>query len=142
MAIERNAAIDIFWKVHPKLYHWSRGRIGGSIMGFPVLLLTTKGRKSGLERIKALMYLPHGDDFVVAASALGQPQHPAWWLNLEADPSAAVEIGGNHYSVRAHEAEGEEREELWRAFTEKSEDCAKYQAQTSRRIPVVVLEKQ
>ena len=140
--MERNIAIDLFWKVHPKIVRWSKGRLGGFMMGFPILLLTTKGRKSGLERTKALMYLPQGDDFVVVASALGQPQHPAWWLNLEADPNASVEIDGTNYLVLAREAEGEEREKLWRAFTDKEKMYDDYQAQTSRRIPVVVLERQ
>ena len=142
MATKRNAAIDLFWKVHPKLYRWSGGRIGGSIMGFPVLLLTTKGRKSGLTRTKALMYLARGEDLIVVASALGQPTHPAWWLNLEAEPQAVVEIGSKQFDVRAREAEGEEREELWRAFIDKSAAYDAYQAETSRRIPVVVLERQ
>ena len=111
-------------------------------MGFPVLLLITIGRKSGLERIKALMYLTHGDAYVVAASALGQATHPAWWLNLLADPNAEVEIGGERFPVQVREAEGEERATLWQAFTEKADDYAEYQAQTPRRIPVVVLERQ
>ena len=141
MATEPNAAVNLFWKVHPKVYRWSKGRIGGSIMGFPVLLLITTGRRSGLQRTKALMYLPHGDAFVVVASALGQPAHPAWWLNLEADPNALVEIRGSRLPVQAREAEGEEREALWRAFIEKSDAYAQYQTQTTRRIPMVVLER-
>ena len=54
--------MELFWKIHPKLYRWSGGRILGSVLGMPVLLLTTTGRKSGLPRTKALMYLPRGDD--------------------------------------------------------------------------------
>ena len=111
-------------------------------MGLPVLLLTTTGRRSGLPRTKALMYLPRDQNFVVIASVLGEPRHPFWWLNLEANPNAFVEIGSNRYPVRAYEAEGEEREKIWRELTDKAPAYNDYQAQTSRRIPVVVLEKQ
>lgn len=142
MAPTRNAFIDLFWRIHPKLYRWSSGRIGGHMMGLPVLLLTTKGRKTGVMRTKALMYLPRGDDLVVIASYLGEPQHPAWWLNLEANPKAIVEIGNARYSVVARKAEGEEREELWRAVTDKVPVYVEYQSRTSRRIPIVILERQ
>lgn len=142
MSIKRNAFIELFWKVHPKLYRWSNGRIGGSMMGMPILLLTTTGRKSGLLRTKALMYLPHGENVVVIASILGEPRHPFWWLNLEADPNAFVEIGGFRYPVRAYEAESEEREEIWQLLIDKAPAYNQYQEQTDRRIPVVVLEKQ
>ena len=93
--MKRNLIIELFWRIHPKLYRWSAGRIGSSIMGLPVLLLTTKGRKSGLLRTKALMYIPRGKDCVVFASNLGDPHHPLWWLNIEADPNALVEVRGN-----------------------------------------------
>ncbi len=142
MAIERNAVIDLFWKVHPKVYRWSGGRIGGSMRGIPILLLTTTGRKSGQPRTKALMYISQDDNFVVAASSLGSEQHPAWWLNLMADPNATVQIDGTIYNVKAREAEGGEREELWNAFVDMMAEYDEYRAQTSRRIPVVVLEKQ
>jgi deazaflavin-dependent oxidoreductase (nitroreductase family) len=139
--MQRNALIELFWRIHPKLYRWSGGRIGSSIMGLPVLLLTTKGRKTGLERTKALMYLPQGDDFVVIASNLGEPNHPMWWLNLEAYPNAVVEVGKAQYNVQARQAEVEEREEIWSQVTDKVPEYNNYQARTSRRIPVVVLER-
>jgi deazaflavin-dependent oxidoreductase (nitroreductase family) len=142
LAIERNAVIDLFWKVHPKVYRWSGGRIGGSMRGIPILLLTTTGRKSGQPRTKALMYISQADNFVVAASFLGSEQHPAWWLNLISDPDATVQIDGTSYDVKAREAEGEEREELWSAFVDMMAEYDEYRAQTSRRIPVVVLERQ
>jgi deazaflavin-dependent oxidoreductase (nitroreductase family) len=141
VAARRNALVELFWRVHPKLYGWSAGRIGGSIMGLPVLLLTTKGRRTGQPRTNALMYLPRGENFVVIASYLGEPRHPSWWLNLEAEPNATVQVRGTHHAVRAREAKDAEREELWRAATDKVSDYDEYQARTSRRIPVVVLER-
>lgn len=140
--MKRNPLIDLFWRIHPKLYRWSGGRIGSSIMGLPVLLLTTKGRKTGLLRTKALMYIPYGNNFVVYASNLGEPKHPHWWLNLEANPQATVEVKGTSYNVRAREAEGEQREQLWHEVTDRVPAYNQYQARTSRRIPVVVLEPQ
>jgi deazaflavin-dependent oxidoreductase (nitroreductase family) len=140
--MKRNPLIDLFWRIHPKLYRWSGGRIGSSIMGLPVLLLTTKGRKTGLLRTKALMYIPYGNNFVVYASNLGEPEHPHWWLNLEANQQANVEVKGTSYNVRAREAEGEEREQLWQEVADRVPAYNQYQTRTSRRIPVVVLERE
>ena len=83
MSQEPNIFVKLFWRIHPKVYAWSSGRIGGKLLGLPVLLLTTRGRKSGLLRTKALMYLPYLDDYVVIASNPGQEHHPMWWLNLQ-----------------------------------------------------------
>jgi deazaflavin-dependent oxidoreductase (nitroreductase family) len=141
MAITRNAFVELFWRIHPRLYRWTGGRLGGAIGGLPVLLLTTTGRKTGDPRTSALTYLPHGDDFVVIASVLGEPRHPAWWLNLAARPDASVQVGGTVHRVRARQAEGEERDALWRAVVAKMPDYDEYRARTSRRIPVVVLER-
>jgi len=82
------------------------------MMGMPVLLLTTTGRKTGEPRTSPLMYFPEGDACVVIASNAGKPQHPAWWLNLRADPRAAVQRGREVARVRAREAAGEERARL------------------------------
>ena len=141
MAITRNALVELFWRVHPKLYRWTGGRIGGSIGPMPVLLLTTTGRKTGAARTSALTYLPHGNDFVVIASVLGEPRHPKWWLNLEAKPEAIVEVGRERHAVRARQAEGEERERLWKDVLATMPDYEQYARRTSRRIPVVVLER-
>ena len=142
MAIKRNAVIDLFWKVHPKVYLWSGGCIGGSMRGIPILLLTTTGRKSSQPRTKALMYIFQGNNFVVAASFLGSDQHPAWWLNLMANPNGTAQIAGASFAVKAREAEGEEREALWNAFVEMMAEYDDYRALTSRRFPIVVLERQ
>ena len=140
MATKRNALVELFWKVHPTLYRWSRGRLGGTVMNMPVLLLTTRGRRSGALRTRALMYLPDGHSFVVIASFLGEPKHPDWWLNLRAHPNAEVEIGKRKVGVVAHEAEGAERDRLWNAVVRRQKDYAEYQERTARRIPVVVLQ--
>ena len=142
MAVKRGKLVEWFWKVHPTLYRWSGGRIGGTLANMPVLLLTTRGRRTRAPRTRALTYLPDGARFVVIASFLGEPRHPDWWLNLRADPHAEVEVGRRRVQVVAREADGEERERLWQAVVDRQKDYTEYQQRTTRRIPVVVLEPQ
>lgn len=142
MPVRHNPLIKLFWSSHLKLYQWSSGRIGHTLRGLPVLLLTTKGKKTRQLRTKALMYLPYGNAFVVIASNLGKDNHPAWWLNLQADSTATVQIKDSHFSVHAREAEGDEREKIFKALAEKTPDYEQYRAWTSRRIPLVILERQ
>ena len=136
----RSAAVELFWTIHRWLYRISRGRLGGRLINLPVLLLTTTGRKSGTPRTRALTYLSKGDAAIVIASFLGAPRHPDRWLNLRANPRATVQRGGEVRPVRAREAEGDERERLWREVVDRAPDYAEYQTRTTRRIPVVVLE--
>ncbi len=139
-ALKRSKAVELFWKAHRWVYEKTGGKIGAKVVGMPVLLLTTTGRKSGRPRTVALTYFEDDGRFVVIASYLGEPRHPSWWLNLTANPHATVQIGGRTIAVRAREAEGEERDRLWRRAVELMADYAVYQERTSRRIPVVVLE--
>jgi deazaflavin-dependent oxidoreductase (nitroreductase family) len=127
-------------RIHAAVYRASRGRLLGSIgKGMPVLLLTTTGRKSGRRRTTPLLYLEDGGRYAVVASVGGAPQHPAWYLNLRADPRATVEIGGRTRAVRAETAGPEERARLWRAATAMYPGYDTYQARTSREIPIVTL---
>jgi len=149
--MQRNAAVELFWRWHPRIYRWSRGRLLGRLAGLPVLLLETLGRRSGVRRETALTYLPwqvdvgDGDPgreaYVVIASVLGEPKHPAWYLNLVADPKVAITLGRRRIAVVAREAEGEERERIWTALLERAPDYAEVAERTTRRIPVVVLER-
>ena len=75
------------------------------------------------------------------ASYLGEPKHPAWWLNLTANPEAEVLVRGETVLVRSREAEGEERTELWREVVARTPDYDEYRRRTQRRIPVIVLER-
>lgn len=140
-AMKKNKLVEWFWRVHPKLYRATGGAIGGKVVGMPVLLLTTTGRKSGQSRTRALTYLPDGDRFIVIASYLGEPRHPDWWLNLEAEPAAVVQVGRETSSVRAREVEGDEREALWARIVELNADYDEYATRTTRQIPVVALER-
>ena len=133
-------AVAILWRLHRWTYHASGGRLGGRLLGMPVLLLTTRGRRTGRPHITALLYFPEGRTFVVIASSGGAPTHPAWWLNLRADPEARIQLGRRMLRVRAREAEGAERERLWSRVVHTYRGYAAYQARTSRRIPVAILE--
>ena len=139
-AVRRTKAMELFWKLHRFLYRVSGGRIGGRVLGMPVLMLTTTGRKSGAPRTNVLTYLPKGRASVVFASNAGEPRHPAWWLNLAADPHATVQRGQEVMPVVAREAEGEERARLWDEVVRTEAGYAVYAERTTRRIPVVVLE--
>jgi deazaflavin-dependent oxidoreductase (nitroreductase family) len=139
-APKKSKVVELFWKVHPWLYKASGGRVGGRLVGMPVLLLTTRGRKSGLPRERALTYVASGAAFVVIASYLGEPHHPDWYLNLKAHPDASVRVGRNDVPVRAREAAGDERARLWAEVTRVNPDYNEYQSRTKRTIPVLVLE--
>ena len=127
---------------HEFLYRASGGRLGANLMGRPMLLLITKGRKTGRERTAPLQYMPDADDFVVIASYGGNPSHPEWYLNLKATPGVKVQVGRSRYRMRADTATGEERARIWNAAVDFYPGYAKYQEEVERTIPVVVLRKQ
>ena len=99
------------------LYRLTNGAVGGKMGGRPILLLTTIGRKSGKERVTPLLYLPEGNHFVVIASNWGEANHPMWWLNLQANPRAKIQIGPKIIPVTARQASPEERQRLWPIIT-------------------------
>ena len=108
--------------------------------GVPTLLLTTRGRRSGQLRRTALIYGRAGDSYVVVASQGGDPRHPAWYLNLEADPAVHVQVKAEVFDARARTATGEERARLWREMARIWPAYDDYQRRTDRQIPVVVLD--
>jgi F420H(2)-dependent quinone reductase len=136
-----NLGFRILGGMHTKLYRLTGGKVGGKAGKAPVLLLTTTGRKSGQPRTSPLLYTRVGDNgYMVIASKGGAPQHPLWYLNLQANPLAEVTVGRETKQVRARTAEGEEREQLWRALADLFPGYDRYAQKTSRRIPVVVFE--
>ena len=130
---------DWFSKLHRAVYRKTGGRVGARLGRLPMLLLTTVGRKSGQERTSTLACLEDGDDLVVVASNNGRDQHPAWWLNLTANPEAGVQFGREHRRVRAECAGPEERSRLWPLLTAKNPHYERYASKTRREIPVVIL---
>ena len=113
--------------------------------GDRLLLLTTTGARSGAKRTTPLMYHRDGKRYVVVASKAGAPDNPAWYHNLKAQPMASVEVatasGTETFQVRADEVQGEERERIWAERVAIAPGFQEYQRRTSRRIPVIVLER-
>jgi deazaflavin-dependent oxidoreductase (nitroreductase family) len=106
-----------------------------------VLLLTTKGRKSGENRTTPLIYARDGDRYVIVASNGGAPEDPGWYRNIEKTPEVELQVKDDVFRAQAHTAEGAERENLWRKVNEVWPHYAEYQQKTDREIPVVVLER-
>ncbi|MEU7928948.1 nitroreductase family deazaflavin-dependent oxidoreductase [Micromonospora sp. NPDC049801] len=105
------------------------------------LLLTTRGRRTGELRRTALVYERDGDGYVLAASNRGAEHHPAWYLNLLADPYVTVQVGTETFTARARTATTRERPRLWRLMVSARSEYATYQQGITREIPVVVLER-
>jgi deazaflavin-dependent oxidoreductase (nitroreductase family) len=116
------------------------GKVGGMFEGTPLLLLHTKGAKTGAERVNPLAYRADGDALVVFASKAGAPTNPDWFHNLRANPMVSVEVGTQTRDVVARVADGDERHRLWEAQKRDNPGFADYETKTSRQIPVVVLD--
>jgi deazaflavin-dependent oxidoreductase (nitroreductase family) len=109
--------------------------------GRKVLLLTTTGRKSGVPRTTPLVYMPHRDSLIVYPSNGGKETAPSWWLNLQANPMAAVQIGSTKRQVEARPATDAEYERLWPEAERYNSHWRDYARNVSRRIPLVILER-
>jgi deazaflavin-dependent oxidoreductase (nitroreductase family) len=121
-------------------HYWDASLGGGEGM-LTTLLLTTVGRKSGKKLILPLIYRPtKSGGYCIIASKGGAPAHPAWYLNLDADPKVHIQVANDHYDAVARVAEGDERAELWQMMVDYYAPYTDYQAATDREIPVVVLD--
>jgi deazaflavin-dependent oxidoreductase (nitroreductase family) len=127
--------------LHSALYRVSGGRIGGRMFNSPVLLLNTRGRKSGRSRTSPLLYLESGDEIAIVASYGGSPSHPAWYVNLMASPVVDIQMGRETRRVKAQIATPEEKSHLWPRLVEMYPSYADYQKKTDREIPVVILHR-
>ncbi|MEU7922755.1 nitroreductase family deazaflavin-dependent oxidoreductase [Micromonospora zamorensis] len=126
---------------HIQRYVETDGADGGTYHGVPSLLLTTRGRRTGALRRTALMYGRDGDDHLLVASNGGADKHPAWYLNLSADPAVEIQVGAERIAGRARTATGEERARLWPVMTKVFPTYERYQKGTDREIPLVVIER-
>lgn len=115
------------------------GKVGGYFEGANLVLLTTRGAKTGKVTTSPVMYLPDGERYVVIASNAGADHHPAWFHNLSANPDATAEIGTETFEVKATTIDGAERDELYARMVAIAPGFAEYEAKTSRRIPVLAL---
>lgn len=125
---------------HAWLYAQSGGRLGDSVGGHPVLLLTTTGRRTGRERRTPVQYERVGTDIVVVTAG-GSPVPPAWWLNIKADPNVEVCTGGDVWHARAETAGPDRRAELWSALIAANPSIESAQEKAGRQLPVVVLSR-
>ena len=133
--------IALITALHRFVYRTSGGWIGGRLPGQRFLLLVTRGRRTGQERVQPLLYVPDGERFVVVGSNGGDDRPPAWWLNLKAQPAAEVQVDRTHHRVVARQARGAELDALWKQLEASYRYYADYRRRTSREIPVVVLER-
>ncbi|WUH98372.1 nitroreductase family deazaflavin-dependent oxidoreductase [Spirillospora sp. NBC_00431] len=125
---------------HIRAYVESGGRNGHLYQGLPTLLLTTRGRKSGLLRRTALIYGQDGDRYLLVASNGGAAEHPAWYLNLSAHPEVTVQVGADVFTARGRTATPDEKDALWQVMTSVFRHYDKYQAASERDIPLIILE--
>ncbi len=117
----------------------NQGKVGGRFEGRTLLLLHTKGAKSGQERINPTAYIKDGDRYVVIASKGGAPTHPDWYYNVIANPSVSIEVGTETFQVQAQVAEEPERTRLYDKMAAMMPAFDDYRKKTTRTIPVIVL---
>jgi deazaflavin-dependent oxidoreductase (nitroreductase family) len=134
--------LTLFGQEHVERYVATDGKEGHDWRGTQTLILTTRGRRSGEPRPQPLIYGRAGEGYLVVASKGGAPDHPAWYLNLQADPDVEIQVWGDRMRAHARTATAEERAAFWPVMTREWPDYDAYQAKTDREIPIVVLEPQ
>src|ERR1700760_3921623 len=123
-----------------ELYEGSGGQEGTTLRDVPVIILTTKGNKSGKIRKSPLMRVEHDGSYAAVASLGGAPKHPVWYYNVLEEPHVELQDGPDRKDYVAREVTGEEKAEWWERAVAAWPDYAEYQRKTDRVIPVFVLE--
>ncbi len=113
----------------------------GPMAGRPLMILTTKGAKTGEDRVAVVTYTRDGDRYVIAASKSGAPTNPDWFHNLQANPEVGVEAGGESFTARATVTSGDERDRLWKHHADERPEFREYPKITDRVIPMIVLQR-
>jgi proline iminopeptidase len=140
--MSEKTAEQLYGQEHVQRYRETGGEVGHIWKeGSTVLLLTTKGRKTGKETTTPLIYAEDGDRYVVVASQGGAPTHPGWYRNLVRHVEVEVQVEDDVFFARARTAQGDERERLWRKANEVWPHYDEYAKRTERVIPVVLLER-
>lgn len=135
-------ASHLYGDEHVRTYRETDGELGHDWReGSSVLLLTTKGRRTGEPRTTPLIYGRHGDDYVIVASKGGSDAPPAWFVNLSEQPEVEVQVMADRFRARARTANGDEKPALWKEMVRQWPAYDDYQRKTDREIPVVVLER-
>jgi deazaflavin-dependent oxidoreductase (nitroreductase family) len=133
-------AMKYFARAHIAVYRRTNGRLGAKLLWFPAALLTTTGRKSGLPRTTATLYLRDGDKVVLPASFGGRDGNPLWYRNIQADPRVRVQVRDEHLAMSARDATDEERRRYWPVLIKMYPPYKNYRDATDRVIPLVVCE--
>ncbi|MCC8927723.1 nitroreductase family deazaflavin-dependent oxidoreductase [Rhodococcus sp. I2R] len=124
-----------------ELLERSGGTEGTTLNGMPVVLMTTKGNKTGKLRKTPLMRVEHDGEYAVVASLGGAPKHPVWYYNVKAEPLVELQDGPDKADYLAREVSGDEKAVWWDRAVAAYPDYADYQRKTDREIPVFVLTK-
>ncbi len=124
---------------HIRAYRETGGETGYIWNGVPTLLLTSTGRRTGEKRTSALIFARDGSDYLIVASLAGAPKHPQWYLNLQANPDAEIQVKDQTLAVVARTASADEKPRLWKIVADVWPNYDVYQTRTDREIPVVVL---
>ncbi len=117
----------------------NRGKVGGAFQGRSLLLLHTKGTRSGQERINPVLYIKDDDRWVVTAHKGGAPTNPDWYYNLLANPLVTVEVGTETFQARAQVVQEPDCSRLYDKLAEMLHSFEEYRYKTNRHIPVIVL---
>ena len=142
MARSKHPVRNQLSRLHSALFRATRGRFVRRIRGAPVLVLETRGRKSGKVRSVPLLYVEDDGDWVVMASSGGDPAHPAWYLNIEAEPRVTVVTEDGRRNALALSTAGDERERLFGELAAIYPSFDSYRGRTTRELPVVRLRPQ
>ncbi len=132
--------IKLFTDFNAFLIGITKGRLGSQLGTQSILVLHTRGRKSGQPRSTPIAYFDYQGRYLLVASNWGRPDQADWFLNLKKEPQARIDVRGQTHAVQAREATGDEYTSLWKYVTDKHPPYLRYQEMTSRRIPIVVLE--
>ena len=130
----------LFGQEHVERYRETDGEEGHDWQGTQTLLLTTTGRRSGEQRTTPLIYGTSGDDFMIVASN-GGGSPPAWYLNLQQDPAARIQVKADVYDVTTRDADADEKPDMWKTMVSEWPAYDEYQEKADRSIPVVVLSR-
>ena len=136
----KDSSVRRWSALHALLYRLTNGVVGRRLVDNDILLLTTRGHRSGEKHTVPLLFLTDGDRYVVIASHGGRPRHPSWYENLVAKPEVDVQERSRRQSMVARTASTEERERWWPRVVAAYEGYAAYQSRTGREIPIVFLE--
>jgi deazaflavin-dependent oxidoreductase (nitroreductase family) len=147
LSVRLTRPLSGFWKVfgdlHRSVYLGSSGRLGSRLAWIPMLLLSTQGRKTGLVRTMPLAFMSdpeQQDTYVIVASNGGNERPPAWWLNIQANPIATVQVGRESFLARAELAPPERRKALWQELRQRIPPYRSYE-RIEREIPIVLLRR-